>query len=880
LRHSSLSSTSTVIAFAVAGVVSVAWPSPSFGQTVSDGALAGLQVQRVGDCTNLTITFNTRVQLLSHFPDSSGRELHVRLKPLDSTTVALGRDSLRTPDSLPELRSVSYEGDTPGGPVLSLFFTRDTEFTVEAGAQPNTIVIRIAKPGTGAKCGAGPIASPTVQTVTMAPQPGLVPVPPGLYVINVSSSVTLPSLGDAERTKLGDRVIYETQFEKDAQTWHRLRVGFFETREQAEAARKLLAADYPDAWVVKVTPEERAQGVATRLDGGSAQPVVVAQPTTTGGEAEAAETARLIGEAETAIQDNNVDRAIQLLTNASQQPENANTPRAIELLGLAREKKGQAAQARAQYQEYLRRYPSGEGADRVRQRLAALDDGSNSTGGPLRQASRSGSGGTGGWKWGLRGSFSQFYFRDQGRTSTLTTSSTLGNEVDNSVNVNQLLTSGDITISGGNDRRMFQIRAAGSYTKNFGTSASITTIDNGTQVQTFRSKPGGGIGSVSALYFDYTDNDLGTQLRIGRQTRNSQGVLGRFDGGMLGFQASPKLRFNLVAGFPVLSSRQTYVVTERPFYGVSVDLGAKRSPLQFSVYWFDQHARGGFVDRRSVGVEARVLKKNFNAYAMVDYDVKFGQLNLGLATFNYNFPDNSNIGVSFDYRRSPMLTTTNALIGQFDSVNNVPFTGLAGLRPFFTDDQIYQMARDRTLIAKSMTVTYSRPIMAKLQMSADFTLTDTGGTPGTPATLGTPNIDPLPATGKEYYYGLQLIGSDLIMGNDIYILSGRYADTATAKIYTIDFNARLPITKNFRLSPRVRYGVRDNKPTVFAPVPGNFHQFQPTVRLNYYPIRNSEIEVEVGANFSQQRIYNTTTSAFDQVNEKGWVLSAGYRLDF
>ena len=879
MRHSSSTSTSTIIVLAAASAAAIAWPSPTFGQTVSDGALADLQVQTVGDCTNLLITFNTRVQLLSHFPETSGRELHIRLNPLDSTAVALGRDSLRTPASLPELRSISYEGDTPGGPVLSLFFTRDTEFTVEAGTQPNTIVVRIAKPGSGATCGARTVAASSAQSAAPATVPGTSPVPPGLYVINVSSSASAPTLDERQRSKFGTRVIYETEFEKDSQTWHRLRVGFFETREQAEAARQALAADYPDAWVVKVTPEERSQGVATRLGSGDAAPEIAAQPTTTGGEVEAAETARLIGEAEAAIQDNSIDRAIQLLTNASQLPENANTPRAIELLGLAREKKGQAAHARAQYQEYLRRYPTGEGADRVRQRLAALEGPGTVTTGSLRQASGT-SGGGAGWKWGVRGSFSQFYFRDQGRTSTLTTSSTLGNEVDNSVNVNQLLTSGDITISGGNDRRMFQIRAAGSYTKNFGTSASITTIDNGTEVQTFRSKPGGGIGSVSALYFDYADNDLGTQLRIGRQTRNSQGVLGRFDGGMLGFQASPRLRFNLVAGFPVLSSRQTYVITERPFYGASVDFGAKRSPLQFSVYWFDQHARGGFVDRRSVGVEARVLKKNFNAYAMVDYDVKFGQLNLGLATFNYNFPDSSSLGLTFDYRRSPLLTTTNALIGQFDTVGNVPFTGLAGLKPFFTDDQIYQMALDRTLIAKSVTVTYSRPIMAKLQMSTDFTLTDTGGTPGTPATLGTPNIDALPPTGKEYYYGLQLIGSDLIMGNDIYILSGRYADTATAKIYTIDFNARLPITKNFRLSPRVRYGVRDNKPSAVTPVPGNFHQFQPTVRFNYYPIRNSEIEVEIGANFSQQRIFNTTTSAFDQVNEKGWVLSAGYRLDF
>ena len=36
-------------------------------------------------------------------------------------------------------------------------------------------------------------------------------------------------------------------------------------------------------------------------------------------------------------------------------------------------------------------------------------------------------------------------------------------------------------------------------------------------------------------------------------------------------------------------------------------------------------------------------------------------------------------------------------------------------KTFFTDDQIYQLAKDRTLTAKSMTLSYSRPLTKKLQ---------------------------------------------------------------------------------------------------------------------------------------------------------------------
>lgn len=742
------------LAIALALGTMLALPQGALAQAVTDRTLSEVVAERAGSCTTLTVDFNIRVQVLSAFP-ATGRELHVRIQPLDAGAASGLREALSLPADAPELRSVEYDGGNAAGPTLSLLFNNDMTFDVMPGRSPQTVIVH-----------ASPASAPTA---CIAPQ----------------------------------------------------------------------------------------QGTAN----------------------DTAKAEQLIGEAEQAIKTEELDRAVQLLTNAAALPQNPATPRAVELLGLIRERKGQSAQAKVQYEEYLSRFPTGEGADRVRQRLAAL--GGADQGPAADQQLRAASGtvrSAKDWKWTTRGSVSQFYFRDQGRTSTLNTSSTLGTEVDNSVNVNQLLSTGDITITGGNDRQQLQLRAAGSYTKNFGTSRSITTIDQGTEVRTYASRPGGGIEALTALYLDYANKDLGGSLRVGRQTRNSSGVLGRFDGALLGWQASPKVRVNAVGGFPVLSSRQTTVMTERPFYGLSVDLGNKRSPIQTTLYWFDQRARGGFVDRRSAGIEARFLRKNFNAFAIIDYDVKFSTLNLGLLSLNYSFPDGSNLALTADYRKSPLLTTTNALIGQFDTINNVPFADLRGLRPFFTDPQIYQMAQDRTLTAKTVTVTYSRPLTKKLQLSSDFSMTDTGGTPGTPATTGTPAIGALPAMGKEYFFGTQLIGTDVLMANDVYILSGRYADTAAARIYTVDFNARVPVSKVFRVSPRLRYGYRDGKITASTPVPGTFKQFQPTLRLNYYPFKHSEIEVEFGGNFTNQSLYNGTS--WDRVNEKGWVLSAGYRLDF
>lgn len=730
-------------------------PAPAFGQPVDDKVLSDAHVDTQAACSTLTVNLNIRVQVLSYFPETAGRELHVRIRPLDNQSASRLRDSLPSPSSLPQLTSLTYEGDNPSGPALSLLFDRDMRFDVQAGKDPQTIVIRLAEPGAGPIC---------------APAPGAVPQP-------------------------------------------------------------------------ATTPSSPADAAATQ---------------------------KLIDDAEQSIRDKNTDRAVQLLTNAMEQPENANTPRALELLGLTRERKGQAAQARAAYQEYLRRYPQGEGTDRVRQRLDALN--APAAGGQLHAASgKAGSGSA--WRWDARGSFSQFYYRDQSTTRLPPASNTLGTEVDNSVNVNQLLNTADVTITGGNDRRQLQMRAAGSYTQNFGTSTTVITTNNGVNNMNFTSRPGGGVKALTALYLDYIDNTIGTELRVGRQTRNSAGVLGRFDGALLGWQATGHVRLNVVGGYPVLTSRQMDVLTERPFYGVSVDLGAKRSPLQTTLYWFDERAKGGFIDRRSIGIETRLLRKHFNAFALVDYDVKFKTLNLALLTFNYNFPDHSNFSVTADYRKSPLLTTTNALIGMFDTSTNLPIFTLDGLTPYFTKQQIYQLAQDRTLTTKSLTMSYSRPLTSKLQANVDFTMTDTGGTNGTPATAGTPEVIALPAVGQEFYYGAQLVGSGLFWDNDIYILSGRYANAATSQTWTIDFNARVPVTRKFRLSPRLRYGQRRGKIT-----PSSYSQFQPTLRINYYPIRHTEIEIEFGGDFNHQRDF--LAGAWTSTSQQGWVLNAGYRVDF
>ena len=60
--------------------------------------------------------------------------------------------------------------------------------------------------------------------------------------------------------------------------------------------------------------------------------------------------------------------------------------------------------------------------------------------------------------------------------------------------------------------------------------------------------------------------------RLGRQSRNTGGVLGRFDGLNLSYQATDLIRVDTVMGKPVNSTTDG-IDSSRSFYGISTNFG-------------------------------------------------------------------------------------------------------------------------------------------------------------------------------------------------------------------------------------------------------------------------------------------------------------------
>lgn len=112
-----------------------------------------------------------------------------------------------------------------------------------------------------------------------------------------------------------------------------------------------------------------------------------------------------------------------------------------------------------------------------------------------------------------------------------------------------------------------------------------------------------------------------------------------------------------------------------------------------------------------------------------------------------------------------------------------------------------------------------------------------------------------------------------ITSRPVFLLSARtgvrYADRANSDIFTIDFNTRYPVNREFRLNPRIRFTYREND---FDD--GNELAVLPSMRLNYDYTRALSFEVEAGAKWSPRE----QGTVIDEENE--FFIILGFRYDF
>jgi tetratricopeptide (TPR) repeat protein len=780
-----------------------------------------IQAAEHDEQVDLTIVFNCSMRFVNNVPASEGAEVHIQLVPLSDCGVSpfsqLATEIPPLSGTSGILSTARVESLAPGQITLTLTFGKSERFVLAQGVDPRGLRVRL---------------------INHAPRHARVLVGQGAetvasFAINLDSQ---PKPFDPAAVELAHERLKAPAFVSetvlDGEKWYRLRVGPIERRADAERLLSLALPDYPRAWLAiaddRATTEMGAGGAVSlppveRIGSDPALP-----PET---------LARILADARAALSAKDYPKAVALLTQLQRQPEFPDRARAQELLGLARERAGQLAQAKAEYVEYLRRYPKGEAAERVAYRLRLLQ--------AAEAKARTGietPGETRGWE--LSGGLAQLARYDDTRIST--PQSPIPNPPPGTTTTTQdsaLFTDVDFFARRRGDTLDWIGRLSAGYDKVF---ASDTTVDP-TRVS---------LASIEAL-----DKPLGLLARVGRQAQNTDGVLGTFDGIFLSWQFQPSWAVNAAAGYPV-SLLTLAPQTQDRFETLALAYTPRNSHWDGSIFAASEQV-DGLRDRQAVGLEGRYLASSASLVSVVDYDTFYHSLNTASLLGTLQLPARWNLSFDAERRNSPVLTTTNALIGQ-------PFTDLNEMLQVFTPDEIYQLARDRTPVTENYSLTAMRPLGQRFQLTAVVAATETSAMP---ASGGVPAV---PATGLLLSYQLQLYGNNLWGSNDFNVLTLTDANTEIGRVDSASITSRFPVGGAWRLSPRFtvqRLSQLSDGSTEMS--------YVPAVLLDYQR-GNKLLQFEVGGELgTQQAFIQLPNGTFVQTQDTvRYYVSVSYRISF
>jgi tetratricopeptide (TPR) repeat protein len=808
-----------------------------------------VRVSRRGEEATIAIELACPMRLQSDVMTPSGVSVELRVAPLDSCRqlgVDITSELYRPPSGqLAHLVELEYHSLGLGDSLLALEFDRPVAYRIAQRGDLRTLELRVRSSATQPNptaTGSAATAAPALSVAAPTNEPPAERAPlsarvraPALaadYVINLQSTrepIDPAAVGGVPVGAAQHLYVSTTQI--DGIRWYRLRLGFFASEAAARAELEELTDGFPRAWIGRADASELQSVDEQRVERGDGGVELA-----TGGPAAAASAAgaaagslpperieSLLTEARAAIIGGDFDTAIRNYARLLEEPgEHAAESR--ENLGLAREKKGQTAHAAAEYRRFLTDYPQHAAVPRVEQRLNGLVTANVAPRERLRTTESIER------KWDFTTGISQYYRHDVNRIAEnqpeLTTLSALFTDLDWSVGHSGTSTDwrGRITLSHMNDLTGEGQRGPGDQQR------------------------------ISYAYLDLTGVETDWSLRFGRQTLHNWGVLGRFDGAHATYDWAPARRVHVMTGFPVESTRDS-VETSREFVGVAVDFERLVGEWTVSPYVTRQTIEG-IRDRQAVGVDLRYFDERRTLASMVDYDVDYGALNTLLVLGTWRVTNRLTLTGLVDRRASPVLTTRNALIGQ-------PVGTIEELLLVWTEDEIRQIARDRTADSGTVTLGLATPIAERWQVNADITRTEIGDG------IASAGVAAIPGTGAQTYYSASFVGSALFATSDVSVFTLRAGESAQFSSSQLMWDLRIPLGRRLRLNPRVSIAVWDGTPT------GVRRQtVTPSLRLLLNNSRHYRLEMEAGTHTV------TRTDPRGEQKATGRFLNLGYRADF
>ncbi|WP_455212843.1 tetratricopeptide repeat protein [Kaarinaea lacus] len=528
--------------------------------------------------------------------------------------------------------------------------------------------------------------------------------------------------------------------------------------------------------------------------------------------------------------------AIQTFSTVLSMPPNKFTQPALELLGVARERNHQAAHAKAVYEQYLEQYTeiegAGEGVIRVRQRLAELLAAQLKPQQKLKESPREKREGKNKINSTLVGTLSQYL--DYNDTVTESAGRDVRYQsVDTQLSLGWRIRSKDWEV----------------YNYFFG-NLEYDTLENDTE----------GVKPTSA-YSRIKNRKAGIYATVGRQLGSAAGALGRFDGVYLGYDIKPKIRLNAVWGYPVDILNKRTIQSNKPMLGAGVDLFDIVKGLDISPYYIQQQV-DGITDRRAVGVDSRYFQPKYNMFSRLDYDIEYASVNMFFLQGQYIVSKPTSFSLIYDYRKNPLLETSNALINLGDEVSIKDLLeGSQTDRPY-SESELQDIANDRTGFISLLTLQVSHIFNARQQITVDISRSEQS-VRVVNVLVNDPTVDevlqtPASTVSNEQYDALvQLVSSRIFMPKDTAINSLRFtfADTFNETTYRLAY--RIP-SRQLHTEPRllIRYRNNDAGEILYRTVPGIRLNYRTTPKLRLYLELNYEIWSFAGE--SQQEDFSST----------------------
>jgi tetratricopeptide (TPR) repeat protein len=846
----------------------------AFGAQAATRAFDRIEVKTGDEEHTITVHLNIPVRYVSHVMNEANSEVGIQLQLIQTRDVELEElvqaDQLSwNPSAEVPLDKLEFQGQQIGTSTLVVSFASPVKnFKIHQGRDFYRIDFIIKRPRKAVEVKTKVVPEIALGVPETRMTRTLKQLPLVIYVINLTSEQQPIDFTKVAPIPVADNnALYTTQAKVNGRDWYRLRLGFFRTMQEAKKQLKGVRNFYPKAWIDRADIEERRQ--ALRLSGEEA---VVVQPPLPVEAKQPAPQVKLPRPATALPADERLTemmlltrrtmtageyaKAIRMLGAILEEPEHAYTQEARELLGLARERNGQIAHAKAEYRAYLERYPEGEDAQRVKQRLLGLVTATQRPrerlrGEPRQEAQPR-------VEWETYGSLAQSYRRD-------TIDSPFVEEED-AVTRSEIDTFVDLNLRRRGEAYDMRMKLATSYIYDL--------LDEGE----------GDDSTLSDAYFDLEHKATRANMRLGRQRLRSSGVLGRFDGLVLGYELTPDLRVRAAAGLPVERSRDVFLHEHKQFAGLSGDVLNILENWDLSLFFVEQRV-DDLIDRRAVGGEVRYFDQNRSLFGLVDYDIFYNSLNIFMLQGNWTLESQTRLYMNLDYRNAPVLLTSNALSGENnpDLYPGVvqPIESIEELLLFKAQDEIYERAKALTAETKTLALGVNWPLSRTLQVSGDFTMVNTSATSqlGTPLIPGvTPDLD-IPqssdfiaaaeATGNEFFYTLQVVKNDLLKEGDIGILSLRYSDAASSNSIRFSASSRYPLTNFLRVNPKFTVSYRQNEEN-----DGTRLQVSPFLQMDYRLRKSITLEMETGLSWYEE------DDGIEVTNFTDYFFLAGYRWDF